>query len=48
MFGVEDAFMEDKIKNQIDIINNKIKELNSLYHIAANRSVQRRNIHNRI
>lgn len=39
MFGVEDAFMEDKIKNQIDIINNKIKELNSLYHIAANRSV---------
>ena len=27
--------MEDKIKNQIDIINNKIKELNSLYHIAA-------------
>lgn len=30
--------MEDKIKRQIDVINQHIKELNSLYHTAAVRS----------
>ena len=30
--------MDDRIKNQIDTINQKIKELNSLYHLAAMKS----------
>lgn len=30
--------MDNEIKEQVDIINQKIKELNSLYHIAAGKS----------
>ena len=30
--------MDDKVRAMIDVINHKIKELNSLYHMAANNS----------
>ena len=30
--------MDDKVRAMIDVINHKIKELNSLYHMAANKS----------
>lgn len=30
--------MDNYIKNQIDIINQKIKEMNALYHMAAGKS----------
>lgn len=30
--------MDNYIKNQIDTINQKIKEMNALYHIAAGKS----------
>lgn len=35
---VKESVMDEQIKRQIDVINQHIKELNSLYHIAAVKS----------